>query len=103
MGPIRRAQSLGPSRSRRARVTAGRPEADPEPDGGAVEPFTIAVTDEVLDDLRRRVRRTRWTDSVEGSGWDYGADLATVRRLAEYWENGFDWRAQERRLNEVLP
>lgn len=38
---------------------------------------------------------------LNGSGWDYGAPLADVKRLAKYWEDGFDWRAQEAKLNEL--
>ena len=62
-------------------------------------PFRLDVGDDVLDDLRERLARTRWPDEVPGSGWRYGADLAFVRRLCEHWRSGFDWRAQEGRLN----
>ena len=42
------------------------------------------------------------TDSqLEGAGWDYGAPLADVKRLANYWKDGFDWRAQEAKLNDL--
>ena len=37
--------------------------------------------------------------AVPGSGWRYGANLAFMRRLTEHWRNGFDWRAQETKLN----
>ena len=30
---------------------------------------------------------------------DYGVSLAWVQELAEYWKDGFDWRACEARLN----
>jgi epoxide hydrolase len=64
-------------------------------------PFRIEVPDAVLDDLRERLRRTRWPEPIPGTGWDYGADVAYVRSLCETWERGFDWRAHEARLNEV--
>ena len=38
---------------------------------------------------------------MDNSGWDYGAPLADVKRLAQYWHSGFDWRAYERKLNEL--
>lgn len=41
------------------------------------------------------------TFQLENSGWDYGAPLADVKRLAQYWENSFDWRAQEAKLNQL--
>ena len=64
-----------------------------------VRPFSIAVDDLALEDLRRRLGETRWPDAVAGAGWDYGSDLGYVRELCEYWRTGFDWRAQERKLN----
>jgi pimeloyl-ACP methyl ester carboxylesterase len=64
-----------------------------------IQPFKIAVSQEVLDDLHERLAQTRWPDEVRGAGWRYGADLATMRDLAEYWRTSFDWRAQEARLN----
>ncbi len=62
-------------------------------------PFTIDVPDRVLADLRDRLERTRWPDQLPGTGWDYGADTAYLRELADYWQNDFDWRAQEAKLN----
>jgi microsomal epoxide hydrolase len=64
-----------------------------------IEPFEIAVRDEVLADLRERLARTRWPDQVEGAGWDYGSELSYMRELCEYWQHGFDWRTQEAALN----
>ncbi|MCY4583646.1 MAG: epoxide hydrolase N-terminal domain-containing protein, partial [Chloroflexi bacterium] len=66
------------------------------------QPYTIHVAEDILEDLRERLGRTRWPDMVDGAGWDYGANLDYIRELAEYWRTGFDWRAQEARLN-LLP
>ena len=65
----------------------------------AVRPFTIAVSDEDLEDVRRRLATTRWPDRMAGSGWDYGTDADYLRDVVGYWRDGFDWREQERRLN----
>ncbi len=65
-----------------------------------ITPFRIAVPETDLDDLRARLANTRWPDQPEGLGWRLGAPVDYVRELAEYWRTGFDWRAQERRLNE---
>jgi pimeloyl-ACP methyl ester carboxylesterase len=62
--------------------------------------FTISVPDEAIDDLHRRLRQTRWPDTVTGSGWTYGLDLAWMKSIADYWLNQYDWRAQQRALNE---
>ena len=64
-----------------------------------VRPFTIAIEDSVLEDLRQRLADTRWPDEIPGSGWDYGSNLAYLKELVEYWRTGFDWRAQEAKLN----
>jgi len=64
-------------------------------------PFTIDVPESVLTDLRERLERTRWPDQLPGTGWEYGADTAYLKELADYWQNDFDWRAQEARLNEL--
>ena len=65
----------------------------------AEQRFTISVSDEAIDDLRRRLRQTRWPDTVTDSGWTYGLDLDWMKSIADYWVNQFDWRAQERTLN----
>jgi pimeloyl-ACP methyl ester carboxylesterase len=65
----------------------------------SVEPFTIAVGDDVLDDLRQRIRRTRWPAAAPVQGWDYGADTGYLRDVLATWAGSFDWRAQERALN----
>lgn len=66
-----------------------------------VVPFTIAVPEAELEDLAQRLRTVRWPSSFDADGWDDGASLAFMRRLADYWLNQFDWRAQERRLNQL--
>jgi pimeloyl-ACP methyl ester carboxylesterase len=63
------------------------------------EPFQLHVPDEVLDDLRQRLARTRWPDEVPGSDWRYGSNRDFMRRLVEHWRDRFDWRAQEAKLN----
>jgi len=65
----------------------------------AIRPFRVDVPQAELDDLRDRLARTRWPDDYEGVGWDYGADLATMKELATYWRDGYDWRRQEAYLN----
>jgi pimeloyl-ACP methyl ester carboxylesterase len=66
-----------------------------------MKPFTIHVEDEILDDLRLRLLQNRWPDQVDQAGWDYGAGLAYMKELVGYWFQTFDWRKQERVLNEL--
>ncbi len=65
------------------------------------ESFTPQAGDEALEDLRTRLRATRWPDSPEDAGWSIGTDLDYLRELVAYWADGFDWRAQEAALNEL--
>ena len=65
-----------------------------------VVPFTIRVPDAVLTDLKDRLARARLPDELEGVGWQYGTNQAYLKELIAYWRDRFDWRAQERRLNQ---
>ena len=63
------------------------------------EPFTLAVPEAAVADLRERLARTRLPDQAPGAAWAYGTDVDTMRDLVAYWREHFDWRAQEARLN----
>ena len=63
-------------------------------------PFRIDIPQTDLDDLWDRLARTRWTEQLPGDGRQRGVPVAELRELADYWRTGFDWRAQEARLNE---
>jgi pimeloyl-ACP methyl ester carboxylesterase len=65
-----------------------------------IEPFSIRIEDDVLSDLRARVRHTRWPDPAVGAAWEQGTDLEYLRGMLEYWSDGFDWAAQEQGLNK---
>jgi pimeloyl-ACP methyl ester carboxylesterase len=64
-----------------------------------ISPFRVDVPQADLDDLRERLLRTRWPEELPGVGWDYGVPVGYLRELAAYWADGYDWRAQEARLN----
>lgn len=61
----------------------------------------IAVTQTDLEDLRARLRNTRWPAPWPVDGWEAGADTTEVRRLAQYWATGYDWRAHEAWINSL--
>jgi microsomal epoxide hydrolase len=63
--------------------------------------FRVDVPQSSLDDLNRRIARTRWPSELPDVGWSRGVPLDYLRELAEYWRTQYDWRAAERRLNEV--
>jgi hypothetical protein len=66
-----------------------------------IEPFRIHATPAELDDLRTRLRATRWPDAPEAAGWSMGTDLGYLRELVTYWAEEFDWPAQEAALAKL--
>jgi epoxide hydrolase len=70
-------------------------------DNGEIRPFRIAIPQDDLDDLADRLHRSRWPDELPGVGWSRGVPLAYLQQLAAYWRDGYDWRRQEARLNEL--
>jgi pimeloyl-ACP methyl ester carboxylesterase len=64
-----------------------------------IHPFEINIQDEVLEDLRQRLARSHWPHEIAGAGWERGVPQDYLEGLSAYWRDGFDWRAQERRLN----
>ncbi len=68
---------------------------------GQRTPFTLTSPDDALADLRERLARTRFPDQAPGEPWAYGTDVAYMREYVDYWRDGFNWRAQEARLNAV--
>ena len=64
----------------------------------ALTPFRIDIPQADVDDLRRRLAEARWPFPVPGrddrTDFDRGIPLVYLQELAEYWRDGFDWRAQ---------
>lgn len=61
-------------------------------------PYTLHVDDELLDLTRKKLQLARYPEELTDIGddnWSQGAKVKTVKRLAEYWSNGYDWRAEE--------
>jgi pimeloyl-ACP methyl ester carboxylesterase len=66
-----------------------------------VTPFRIEVAEEALADLRARLAGTRWPEAETVPDWSQGVPLAYLQELCRYWADGYDWRATERRLNDL--
>lgn len=65
-----------------------------------IHPFRLEIDPARLDDLRARLAATRWPRPVVDD-FSHGQATSLVRELAAYWRDGFDWRAQEARLNAL--
>jgi hypothetical protein len=62
-------------------------------------PFDVAIGAEVLDDLRSRLRRTRWPLDLGNEDWSYGANAEYLRDFCAYWSDEFEWSAQAAAIN----
>jgi epoxide hydrolase len=68
---------------------------------GAIRPFLVEIAEDQIDDLRDRLRRTRWPEPETVADWSQGIPLAYVQELCRYWAEEYSWRDTERRLNEL--
>src|SRR5919206_4189031 len=66
----------------------------------SVQPFQVSIPKADLEDLHERLARTRWPDELPSVGWSRGVPLGHLKELTEYWQNGYDWRQWEAKLNE---
>ena len=86
-------------------TTAGEPLketfilGDQAVEPSTIRPFAFRASDEDLADLKRRIAATRWPDKETVADDSQGVQLATMRKLADYWANQYDWRKCEARLN----
>lgn len=67
-----------------------------------ITPFQIAVPDEQIDQLSQKLQLATFPDEIDAVGWDMGVPLADMKRLVTAWRETFDWRAQEKKLNDQL-
>jgi hypothetical protein len=73
-----------------------------EPPAAAdIQPFTVTISQEAIDDLRRRILATRWPTRELVSDRSQGVQLATMQELARYWASDYDMRRPETRLNAL--
>ena len=58
----------------------------------------LPYSESAVRDLRERLDRTRWPDTIPGSSWEYGFDLEYLQSICRYWRETFDWKADLGRL-----
>ena len=83
------------------RASATTYAADAPAPRGRVEPVRLAASPDDLEDLRTRLRSTRWLPLRDAGSCRRGADLDYLRELARYWAEDFDWSARQDRLNAL--
>src|SRR5499427_3278430 len=67
----------------------------------AIRPFEVDISDEALEDLRRRVAATRWPEKETVADSSQGVPLAPMQELARYWATDYDWGKVEARLHAL--
>jgi pimeloyl-ACP methyl ester carboxylesterase len=67
----------------------------------AITPFTIAIPDADVDDLKARLRSARMPQPAPVAGWSRGVPNDYLAGLAAYWRDGYDWRKAEAELNRL--
>ncbi|RBP04071.1 pimeloyl-ACP methyl ester carboxylesterase [Roseiarcus fermentans] len=67
-----------------------------------IRAFRVRFPEEALVELKRRIAATRWPDRETVTDQSQGPQLATLQKLARYWETEYDWRKVEARL-DALP
>jgi hypothetical protein len=63
--------------------------------------FNISVQQSAIDRLQQKLAVVDLPDELDDAGWDYGASLPEVKKLIKYWQNDYDWRKHEAKLNEL--
>ncbi len=61
--------------------------------------FTVDIDQTVLEDLKDRLKRTRWPADLDNEDWSYGTNREYLQSLTDYWLNEYDWLAQQKKLN----
>lgn len=66
-----------------------------------VSPYTIDIPDERLAAIMAKVRLYDWSQLPDAGGWRSGVGIDDLKRLVTYWQDSYDWRKVERRLNQL--
>lgn len=65
-----------------------------------VVPYKISIPESDIEDLAARLAKSRLPDQLNSISWEYGSDLSFMQEVLSYWREEFDWKEQERRLNQ---
>ncbi|WP_248138816.1 epoxide hydrolase family protein [Bacillus infantis] len=64
-----------------------------------IKPKTIRISKEEVEDLKSRLKLTRFPDEIPNAEWEYGIPLDLMKDIMRYWENEFNWYEVEKRIN----
>jgi pimeloyl-ACP methyl ester carboxylesterase len=66
-----------------------------------IRPFSVEISQEQIDDLRRRIESTRWPSKELVEDASQGVQTAFLKELARYWAEDYDFGRLEARLNAL--
>ena len=64
-------------------------------------PFKIEIPQSAINKIMERVRAFEWPDAPAGGGWAYGAELATMKEIVEFWLQHYDWYREQEIINHL--
>ncbi len=68
--------------------------------GERIERFRIDIPEAEIDEVKARLRKTRWPHEIgDNSEWQAGTSLDFMRDLVEHWLHRYDWREHEAAMN----
>src|SRR5580658_6245360 len=70
-------------------------------DPTAIRSLRVNFSDADLDNLRKRIKATRWPERETVNDGSQGVPLEMLQGLAAYWATGYDWRKCEAKLNAL--
>jgi pimeloyl-ACP methyl ester carboxylesterase len=66
-----------------------------------IQTFQVNFAEEQIDDLRRRIKATRWPTKELVDDRSQGVQLAALQELARYWTSDYDFGRFAERLNAL--
>jgi len=64
-----------------------------------INPYMIQISNDDLEDLKRRLLSTRWPEKETVEDWSQGIPLSYIKEISDYWLNEYDWRSREEYYN----
>lgn len=99
-GPAKRPSTITTKNQKETNMSQLSTAAAPET-ADAIRPFSVNFPNAALDDLRRRISATKWPGRETVADGTQGVQLATMQKLARYWQTDYDWKEFETRLNAL--
>ena len=64
-----------------------------------IRDFKIDIPAEQIDEMKARLRLTRFPDAETPKDWAQGIPLGYMQEIRDYWLNEYDWSARQKLLN----